>query len=140
MKGYHIRDAQLSDYERVNRLFSSQRFPDAPGVHGVRVAGSSDGCLLGALYVETAPDGSDNVKTVVVSPEARGHGIGAALMADALKRHPDLRLVSRGASVGFYERIGFKRCGWEDIDPMYRADCDACEDLPTCFPVPFRSA
>ena len=135
-----IRDARVDELTEVNDLFDAQRFPPAPSVQGVRVAESGNAELLGALFVEVAPDGSDNVKTVVVRPESRGLGVGAALMADALSAHPDLRLVSRGESVGFYESIGFKRCGWEDIDPQYRADCDSCEDLPTCHPVPFRSA
>lgn len=126
--------------DAVNNLFDSQRFPPAPGKEGVRLALDGDGHMLGAIYVETAPDGSDNVKTVVVNPEYRGLGVGAALMEDALRSHPDLRLVSRGVSVGFYEAIGFKRCTWDDIDPQYKADCDSCEDLPTCYPVPFRSA
>ena len=140
MKQFAIVDASDSDMDAVNGLFGSQKFPPAPGTEGVRIARDDAGRMLGAIFVEVAPDGTDNVKTVVVDPEFHGLGVGAALMEDALRTHPDLRLVSRGVSVGFYEAIGFERCGWEDIDPQYRADCDSCEDFPTCFPVPFRSA
>lgn len=139
VKTYSIRDAQPQDMTAVNGLFSSQSFPDAPSAEGVRIAETPEGELVGALFLEVAPDGSENVKTIVVVEEARGFGVGAALMGDALASHLDLRLVSRGASVGFYERIGLKRCGWEDIDPIYRRDCDECPDLPTCNPVPFKA-
>jgi GNAT superfamily N-acetyltransferase len=140
LKALKIVDASDSDMKSVNNLFGSQKFPPAPSAEGVRIALDDGKRLLGAIYVEVAPDGTDNVKTVVVDSECRGHGVGAALMEDALRTHPDLRLVSRGVSVGFYEALGFKRCTWDDIDPQYKADCDSCEDFPTCFPVPFRSA
>lgn len=140
MVQFEIVDATDADMEKVNDLFESQKFPPAPSSKGVRMAVGESGDMLGALFVEVAHDGTDNVKTVVVSPECRRLGVGAALMEDALRTHPDLRLVSRGVSMGFYEAIGFKRCGWEDIDPQYRADCDSCEDYLTCYPVPFRSA
>lgn len=140
MGSYSIVDAAHADVDRVNSLFESQKFPPVPSAQGVRMAVDDGGGMLGAIYVETAPDGTDNVKTVVVKQEARGLGVGTALIKDALRDHPDLRLVSRGVSVGFYEALGFLRCGWDAIDPQYKADCDSCEDFPTCFPVPFRSA
>lgn len=138
MKDFIIRDAEAQDKPIVNELFSSQNFPLAETIDDVRIACDDNG-MIGALLMETAPNGSRNVKTIVVTEEARGKGVGKVLMQDALSANPDLRLVSRGVSVGFYEALGLTRCDWSEIDPQYRRDCDGCEDLPTCNPVPFRS-
>lgn len=134
-----IRDAQESDMPTINYLFASQDFPDAPGPEGIRVAIGDGNVMFGAIRIEHAPDGSDNINPVVVFGVKQGLGVGKALVVDALKKHPDLRLVARGHSVGFYEALGFVRCGWEDIDPRYRTDCDMCPMLGTCGPVPFKS-
>ena len=137
---WRIRDAVPEDVPIVNQLFASEDFPDVPGIEGLRVAADLDNTIYGACRVEIAPDGSANINPVVVFKVKQGLGVGASLVNDALKRYPDLRLVARGPSVGFYEQLGFFRCGWDDIDPKYRRDCDACPVLATCQPVPFRSA
>ena len=137
---WRIRDAVEQDMPIINQLFASQDFPDAPGPEGVRVAADLDNVIFGAIRIEIAPDGSANINPVVVFEVKQGIGVGAALVKDALKRYPDLRLVARGPSVGFYEALGFERCGWDDIDPKYERDCDLCPILETCEPVPFKSA
>ena len=96
-----IRDAQESDMPTINYLFASQDFPDAPGPEGIRVAIGDGNVMFGAIRIEHAPDGSDNINPVVVFGVKQGLGVGKALVVDALKKHPDLRLVARGHSVGF---------------------------------------
>ena len=62
------------------------------------------------------------VGRVCVLPEARGTGLGAALMRAAVeqfRRIPGVRKVKLGAqthALGFYERLGFVATGPEYID------------------------
>lgn len=137
---WRIRDAVEEDMQIINYLFATENFPDAPGPEGMRVAADNDNVIFGAIRIEIAPDGSANINPVVVFDVKKGMGVGAALVKDALKTYPDLRLVARGPSVGFYERLGFERCSWDDIDPKYIRDCDECPELANCGPVPFKSA
>ncbi|MCB6177749.1 GNAT family N-acetyltransferase [Rhodobacter sp. Har01] len=62
------------------------------------------------------------VGRVCVLPQARGTGLGAALMRAAvqeLRRIPGIRKVKLGAqthALGFYERLGFTATGPEYLD------------------------
>lgn len=60
------------------------------------------------------------VQDIWVEPAARGHGLGKRLMTEALRQQDwDARYVVLGVSPdnmtahGFYERLGFRRRGYE---------------------------
>lgn len=59
---------------------------------------------------------------ICVLTQARGTGLGAALVQEALARlqaHSNLRAIRLGAQVhatGFYENLGFRTCGHEHDD------------------------
>ncbi len=68
-------------------------------------------------------DGS-HMKALFVDPDARGAGVGRALVEEALRRHPDLTTdvnEQNAQAVGFYERMGFERTGRSDRDGQGRA-------------------
>ncbi|KQX78286.1 GNAT family N-acetyltransferase [Streptomyces sp. Root1310] len=60
------------------------------------------------------------ISRLYVSPEARGHGVGAALLARAVGAarardlHPVLDVVAGDPAVSFYERLGWRLLGTAD--------------------------
>ncbi|MGE4533993.1 GNAT family N-acetyltransferase [Halomonas sp.] len=78
--------------------------------------------LLAGRPVGTArllPDA--HIGRVAVLAEARGHGIGAALMHAAIEAarrhgHPGVELASQTHALPFYERLGFVAQGPEFLD------------------------
>ena len=63
-------------------------------------------------------DGS-HMEALFVDPDARGTGVGRALVEDALRRHPGLSTdvnEQNAQAIGFYERLGFERTGRSDRD------------------------
>jgi putative acetyltransferase len=65
-----------------------------------------------------------HMEALFVDPDFRGFGIGRGLVEDALKRHPDLSTEVNEQNLqamGFYERLGFERCGRSVIDGQGRA-------------------
>lgn len=136
---YHIRDCVEADMDLIRYLFSVEGFSDLTSPEGIRVAVTPDNTMYGACRLEQGSDGSWNVRPIVVFDVVQGKGVGRALLKDALRLHPDLRLVARGEIEPFYLSCGFERCGWDAIAPEYRAECDACPDKAACGPLPFRS-
>lgn len=68
-------------------------------------------------------DGS-HIEALFVDPDARGAGVGRALVEEALRRHPHLTTdvnEQNAQAVGFYERMGFERTGRSDRDGQGRA-------------------
>jgi putative acetyltransferase len=79
-----------------------------------RAAGVAQGC--GAYKLPG--DGSAEIKSMFVLPEARGRGIGRAILAaieDALRgRVHTLRLetgIKQDPAIALYESVGFRRRG-----------------------------
>ncbi|MDR0245804.1 MAG: acetyltransferase [Burkholderia sp.] len=67
-------------------------------------------------------DGS-HMEALFVDPDRHGAGVGRRLVEDALERHPDLTTdvnEQNEAATGFYERLGFERCGRSALDGQGR--------------------
>ncbi len=59
---------------------------------------------------------------MVVVPERRGQGIGAAIIERLIADHPGqvLHLMCRHQLGGYYERFGFRVLSKEDYSPYFR--------------------
>jgi putative acetyltransferase len=76
------------------------------------------GVALGCGAYQLERDGSAEIKSMFVTPEARGRGIGRALLAaiedDLRGRVTTLRLetgIHQDAAIRLYESVGFRRRG-----------------------------
>ena len=96
------------------------------------VAEGDGGALLGFVEASIRRDYVDGCDTSPVAfgegafilPQWRGTGVGRALVAHALERHPMLTTEvneQNGQAVGFYERLGFVPTGRSERDGQGRA-------------------
>jgi putative acetyltransferase len=67
-------------------------------------------------------DGS-HMEALFVDPDFHGSGIGRMLVDEAIRRHPNLSTDVNEQNLratGFYERLGFERCGRSPLDGQGR--------------------
>ena len=65
----------------------------------------------------------NRMEALFVDPDFRGSGVGRTLVENAVKRHPNLLTdvnEQNLQAIGFYERLGFERCGRSAIDGQGR--------------------
>lgn len=136
---WRIRDCVAADMPVVRTLFASEGMGDLVEPDGIRVAIAPDNTMYGACRLEQASDGSWNVRPICVFEAVQGRGVGRSLLADALKRHDDIRLVSRGDAEPFYLACGFERGTWDDVAPEFVEECRACPDNAACAPHVYKS-
>lgn len=133
---FTIRDARADDLPTLNAYNYQEGMDAFPSVENIRVAVNAEGDIVGYLRLAFSPEGVAHVNPVVTYPTWRGHGVGRALMDEALERHGELRFVARGASVGFYEKLGYRAIPWEDVCLDVAEDCRVCTLVDECRPQP----
>ena len=136
---FTIRDARADDKPVLDAYANAEGMDAIPGIEGVRVAVNGDDEVVGFIRIALdEEDGTAFVNPVITHETWRGYGVGRALMDEALARHGELRLVSRGGSLAFYEALGYEHIGWDLIKMALVDDCDHCELRDECGPVPMR--
>jgi putative acetyltransferase len=95
----------------------------------VEVAGFLPGAALDLAVDETGRviafmllDGN-HMEALFVDPDFHGSGVGRALVEHAVGRYPDLLTdvnEQNIQAIGFYERLGFERCGRSPTDSQGR--------------------
>ena len=135
---FSIRDAAESDLPAINAMSAAEGMGAAEATDVVFVAVNADGEAVGFIRLAHDEEQGWHINPVVVYPTWRRHGVGKALVAYALDRFGELRLVSRGTSRAFYEALGFEAVPWEMVSPPIAAECDGCEAFGECSPVPMR--
>jgi putative acetyltransferase len=64
-----------------------------------------------------------HMEALFVDPDFRGSGVGRTLVEEAIRRHPDLSTdvnEQNLQAIGFYQRLGFERCGRSGVDGQGR--------------------
>jgi predicted N-acetyltransferase YhbS len=95
-------------------------------VEDERVLGSVTFSPVGSAYREIGRDGEGEFRMLAVSPDARGRGVGQALVELCMRRSRELgyagmRLSSMDrmtAAHRVYERLGFTRVPEDDWSPV----------------------
>jgi len=91
-----------------------------------------------------------HLEVLGVRDDRRGTGAGRLLLSKLLQDpwnychgeplDPDenyrVTVVSKGDAAPFYEKLGFERCSFSDLDSPYDEQCDTCPDAEKCHPVP----
>lgn len=132
-----IRPARKADLQRINSMARASGMSPVQNVSNVYV-GEIQGYGV-VSYVKLTfgrPDGICHVNPIVVDRPWRRLGLGKRLILFLLDRYGEVRLVARGESEGFYERLGFENVGWEQIYDPVASECDTCSDREDCRPRP----
>ena len=133
---FTLRPAREDDLPTINAFAAVEGMADLPSIDRVTVAESEAGDVVGVVRSAAEEEGVGHVNPIVVYSTWRGYGVGRALMDDALARYGELRLVSRGSSLGFYRALGFHEVPWDQIDTDIADDCNACDIHDECGPTP----
>lgn len=89
----------------------------------ITLAADLDGGCVGTIRGESMPDGTLMVRRLAVVPEARGLGIGRALLVALEAAYPGVTRFElftgdlNGAALGLYESLGYVRTGSREIAP-----------------------
>lgn len=137
---YALRPAREADRPAIELMLGLEGMDVFEGLDDVTVAVNGSDEPVGFIRIAVGPNGVAYVNPVIVYRTWRGLGVGQALTDAAQARHGELRLVSRGASKPFYDAMGFKACGWDEIVPGVSEDCDHCSWRDECAPVPMKRA
>jgi Acetyltransferases len=65
-----------------------------------------------------------HMEALFVDPAYRGQGVGRFLVEEAVRRYPQLTTdvnEQNLQAIGFYEKLGFARCGRSELDGQGRA-------------------
>lgn len=135
---YTLRPACEADRAAIELMCGLEGMDTFDDMSEAMVAVNETGEAVGFIRIVVGANGIAYVNPVVVYPTWRGLGVGRALTDDAQERAGELRLVSRGASRAFYERMGFSACDWDMIEPGVSEDCDHCSWRDECAPQPMR--
>ena len=132
-----IRQGRLSDTRALVQLLASQRM--ATDIDPVDFIVAEVNCrLLGAARLEWAGTGDAFLRPIVVATEARGTGLGRALLERLFAVCGSISVIARGDAVPFYRRLGFTAMDWSSVPSEYRDECESCNDLAQCRPMPMR--
>lgn len=135
---FTLRGARPEDKELLDSYAYAEGMDNIPDVDGVTVAVNGDDIPVGFIRIVLDSEGIANVYPIVTYAPWRGYGVGRSLIEHALDEHGELKLVSRGASRGFYEALGFVPCDWNAIEHGFSEDCDSCTWRDECDPCPMR--
>jgi amino-acid N-acetyltransferase len=146
--------------EAVGVTLRRARVDDVPGIAGVMAGYVEEGTLLprsvGELYravpefhVAVDKDGKvvacaalrilwmdlGEVRSLAVTPQAQGLGLGAALVGatlDDARARGLHRVIALTKEVGFFERVGFSVVERDDLPRKVWTDCVACPKRHAC--------
>ncbi len=130
-----ITPAQPDDEPELVNLGERAGMGTLKGFDTTLVARFEDGSLAGFCRLRIF-DGIAYVNPIVTSEDARGTGVGTALMKAARDKYGELRFVARGYAVPFYRQLGCVEIPWDMICHEVASDCDGCDEFEACKPLP----
>lgn len=122
----------------LNSYCAAEGMDNLDGPENITVAVNAQDEPVGFIQIAYGPKNVAHIYPIVVHSSWRGHDVGRALVEDAASKHGELRLVSRGSSTGFYEKLGFTPCTWEEIDNELTEGCIDCPTKAECNPLPMK--
>lgn len=136
---FTIRDAREADMPLIDAYAAAEGMDVIPGPGRVRVAVDADDAVVGFCRLQDDANGIAYVNPIVTYSAWRGYGVGKALIEDARAIAGELRLIARGASEGFYRKLGFVEMPWSEVDlEAASEECDTCPYRADCGPVPMK--
>ena len=94
--------------------------------------------LLGAARLIWMGTDDAFLRPIVVATEARGRGLGRALVEGLFAICSSISVIARSDAVPFYRRLRFTAVDWSSTPEEYRDECECCHDLAQCRPLSMR--
>jgi amino-acid N-acetyltransferase len=116
-----VRKAGRCDSKKIRSLVWQSRL-NPFGLHWKRffVGCDSTGKVLACCQIKRHWDGSQELASVVVSPDFRGRGIGSQLISYLLEDQDIiLYLICRVSLRGFYQKFGFEMIDEKEMPPYF---------------------
>jgi len=106
--------------------------------------------IVAAAFVVAVDDNHFHLAVFAVNESKRNTKIGSRLLREILKEPQkycrgqnsvlnnsfQITTVSKGKSVGFYEKNGFVTCDFSQLNYPYDSQCEQCPEKEDCQPVP----
>ena len=137
MEEVRIRQGRPSDGRALVRLLASHRMATDIDPADFIVA-EVNGRLLGAARLAWVGTDDAFLRPIVVATEARGTGLGRALLERLFGVCSSISVIARGDAVPFYRHLGFTAMDWSSVPGEYRDECECCDDLAQCRPMSMR--
>ncbi|MCL2826294.1 MAG: GNAT family N-acetyltransferase [Eggerthellaceae bacterium] len=135
---FTIRAAGEGDLPAINMMADAEGMGNVEPTDTVFVAVNNEDQVVAFIRLVFDNERGCHVNPVVVFPTWRRYGVGKALTEYALDRFGELRLVSRGQSLAFYQAQGFEEVPWDMICASVASECEGCEMREECHPTPLR--
>jgi N-acetylglutamate synthase-like GNAT family acetyltransferase len=97
-----------------------------------------DGKVLGAARLAWVGKDDAFLRPIVVATEARGTGLGRALLERLFGVCASISVIARSDAVPFYRHLGFTTVDWSSVPGAYTEECECCDDLAQCRPMSMR--
>jgi len=132
-----IRQGRPSDGRALVRLLASDRMATDIDPSEFMIA-EKDGRLLGAARLTWVGTNDAFLRPIVVATEARGTGLGRALLERLFGLCSSISVIARSDAVPFYRHLGFTDMDWSSLPVEYWDECECCDDLAQCRPMSMR--
>lgn len=122
MTTFSLRPANAADFGAIKNLVHTARI-NPLGLKWPRfiIAENYLGEVIGCAQIKSHRDGSQELASLVVSPDYRGQGIARSLVARLTSNHEGDLYLTCGSSLGeFYEKFGFELIDEQQMPPFFR--------------------
>ncbi len=95
--------------------------------------------IVGAASLHIVWEDLAEIRSLVVSEEYQGRGIGAKLVEACLKEAKELEIPKvfvLTTSPEFFKKLGFREINKQDLPQKVWSDCIRCSKFPECDEVP----
>jgi N-acetylglutamate synthase-like GNAT family acetyltransferase len=117
----NIRSATIDDQATITAIVRGARLNPRDLDWRRFLVAEQAGQIAGVVQVRRHGDGSRELASLVVVPEHREQGLGAALVGALLQRERGpLDLMCMDYLEGYYARFGFRRLTSQELSPYFR--------------------
>lgn len=80
----------------------------------------SSGRVIACGQIKVHRDGSNELSSLVVSPQFRGQGFARSIVEYLIREHSgSLYLICKGKLAGFYKKFGFRLVNQDELPPYF---------------------
>jgi len=141
---YQLRRAVVSDVPHVQKLvnaWAKQGVMLPRSLHALYeqirdyLVAVTDNRVVGCVSLHVSWEDLAEIRTLAVAPDYHGHGVGRALVEEALRDAQELGLTRVFVLTyvpDFFAKLGFTECGKSELPQKIWQECVHCPHFPDC--------